>query len=287
MATAMATAASAREPGPAQPPAPPPPGGDGRQALAAELIQYLRPLLNYARGLLRAREAAGDLWPGAVRAEEIVDHALLDALRRRAEGGAAPAGRQLYPWLRRLVLRAVDREVEQVRRRRREVSLEQPIGAQWPREAGYGGPPRLIDILPDPSAPVPEQVVESREFQQALASILSQLPDGWREPYLLHVRDGLTLTQVAAMEGVPRGEARRRIARAREFLRQRLAEEYADTALPPPTEDLFLLLERIEPAPEHRARIQRRLEDAAQAQSGQGREGGQNGASGQMEGSGL
>jgi RNA polymerase sigma factor (sigma-70 family) len=262
MVTAMATAATGLELAPGQPPASPPPGGDGRQALAAELIQYLRPLLNYARGLLRAREAAGDLWPGAVQAEEIVDRALLDALRRPDEAGEALAGRRLYPWLRRLVLRAVDREVEQLRRRRREVSLEQPVGEQWPREAGYGGPLRLIDLLPDPSAPVPEQVVVSREFQQALAGLLSQLPDAWREPYLLHVRDGLTLAQVAAMEGVSRGEARRRIARAREFLRQRLAEEYADTALPPPTEDLFLLLERIEPAPEHRARLQRRLEEA-------------------------
>jgi RNA polymerase sigma-70 factor (ECF subfamily) len=121
----------------------------------------------------------------------------------------------------------------------------------------------LIDVLPNPSSPIPEQVVESLEFQHALATILRQLPTAWREPFLLHVRDGLSLREVAQMEGLPMAEVRQRIARAREFLRARLAEEYADTPLPPPTETIFELLERIEPTPEQLARTRARLDTAA------------------------
>ena len=42
---------------------------------------------------------------------------------------------------------------------------------------------------------------------------------------------------------------------AREFLRARLAEEYDDSALPPPTETIFDLLDHIDPTPDQLARV--------------------------------
>jgi len=68
------------------------------------------------------------------------------------------------------------------------------------------------------------------------------------------------LRQVAQVEELPVADVRRRIERARDFLRVRLEEEYEDTAVPPPTEALFDVLERVEPTPEHAARIRGRLE---------------------------
>jgi hypothetical protein len=106
-------------------------------------------------------------------------------------------------------------------------------------------------------------VVESLEFQHALGAILRQLPTAWREPFLLDVRDGQSIREVAQLEGVSESEVRQRIDRAREFLRARLAEEYADSPLPPPTETIFELLDRIEPTPEQLERTRARLETPA------------------------
>jgi RNA polymerase sigma factor (sigma-70 family) len=212
---------------------------------------YLRPLLNFARDEIRAYEALGRLAPGQLRPEGIVDEALLDAMQNPDQ----PPRGQMYPWLRDMVRRAVERAFKQYARQR---SLFAPVG-----EPGSIAPRRLIDVLPNPSSPIPEHVVESLEFQHALATILRQLPTIWREPFLLHVRDGLSAREVAEIEGLPVAEARQRIERAREFLRARLAEEYTDTPLPPPTETIFELLDRIEPTPEQLARTRARLDTAA------------------------
>jgi RNA polymerase sigma factor (sigma-70 family) len=218
--------------------------------------RYLRPLLNFARDEIRTQEALGRLEPGQLRPEDIVDDALVEALSGREQ----PPRERLYPWLRTLVRRAVEREVTAHPRHR---SLFEPVGTGRPDDYVSGAPRRLIDVLPDPSSPIPEHVVDSAEFQQALATILRQLPTRWREPFLLHLRDGRSIREVAETEGVPPTEVRQRIERAREFLRARLADEYTDAPLPPPSESIFELLERIEPTAEQLARTRARLDAAA------------------------
>lgn len=218
--------------------------------------RYLRPLLNFARDEIRAQVALGRLEPGQLSPEEVVDEALLEALRSSEQ----PPQGKVYPWLRSLVRRAVEREVRQHPPHR---SLFEPVGLSRRDESDAGLPRRLIDILPNPSSPIPGQVVESLEFQHALGAILRQLPTAWREPFLLDVRDGQSIREVAQLEGVSESEVRQRIDRAREFLRARLAEEYADSPLPPPTETIFELLDRIEPTPEQLERTRARLETPA------------------------
>jgi len=226
---------------------------------AEEALLYLRPLLNYARRRLGVHGALSDIPPGAVRPEEIVDEALLEALSRRDE----EPEESLYPRLRRYVRRAISRAVRKERPHRRQRSIEEPVGTQWPNEEDGGRPRRLIDILPDPTAPIPERVLESAEFAEALVQILAQLPDIWREPFVLHVRDGLSIREVASIEGVSVNEVKHRIDEARSFLRARLAEEYEESEFSPPTEAIFEALERVEPTREHLERIRERMQAAA------------------------
>jgi RNA polymerase sigma factor (sigma-70 family) len=228
----------------------------GAKAIDNDLGRYLRSLMNFARDEIRAREALGRLEPGQLQPEDIVDEAIAHALDSHEQ----PTPGRAYPWLRNLVRRAVERYVRSHPRHR---SLFEPVGAARPDDDSSSSPRALVDIFPDPSSPVPEQLVESLEFQQALASILRQLPTSWREPFLLHVRDGLSLREVSQLEGVPPAEVRQRIERAREFLRARLADEYAESPLPAPTESLFELVEGIEPTAEHLARTRARLDAAA------------------------
>src|SRR5258708_6985739 len=170
----------------------------------ASIERYLRPLLNYARGEIRAYEALGALHCGELSPEEIVDEALLEATRRDLKEPA-------YPGLRALVRRGVERQVTP---RRPERSQFEPISGGRLDDDAPGTPRRLVDILPDPTSPIPDQIVESSEFQRALATVLRQLPTDWREPFLLHTRDGLSLHDVAQLEGVSVAEVRHRIDKA-------------------------------------------------------------------------
>jgi RNA polymerase sigma factor (sigma-70 family) len=169
----------------------------------------------------------------------------------------ATSARSIARHLRTLVRRAVQREGKP---RPQERHLFEPVGSARFDESGTSTPRRLVDILPNPSSPVPDQVIQSLEFQHVLRTILRQLPSSWREPFLLHVRDGLSVREIAQLEGLPPAEVRLRIRRAREFLRAKLAEEYQDSPLPPPTETIFELLDRIEPTPEQLERTRERLQ---------------------------
>jgi RNA polymerase sigma factor (sigma-70 family) len=238
----------------ARTPTPRPTGTDptGR-AVAERSVAHLGKLLRFARVELSAREALGYLPPGDLRPEEIVDAALLDALEHADD---APAD-GLYGWLRGFVRRAIEREVAAARPRRRYRYLEAP--ARPPRVEDEGQPRRLVEVLPDPRSPIPDKVVESLEFQRALLELLGQMPETWRETFLLLVFDGLTVEQVAEVEAIAAAEVRRRLRYAREFLRERLVQEYLDEPVTPPSEALFKRLDRQEPTPEDTRRVGRRL----------------------------
>ncbi len=230
---------------------------------------YLRPLLNYARRRIRYFEALGALPRGQVRAEEIVDAAFAEALAE-IRGKGTPV-RPPYPWLRRLARRALEAAVRDARQRRQERSLEEELRSPTIADEAEGRPLRLIDVIPDPSAPLPAEVVEGHDFQLVLAGLLGDLPEAWREPLLLHVRDGYSLRDVARMEGITVAQARRRIDLAREYLRARVLEEYEEMPAAPDVEALFAALEHAEPAQDHHEHLVRRLSAAAQARTaGQG-----------------
>jgi RNA polymerase sigma factor (sigma-70 family) len=230
---------------------------DGPLTFAERSVAYLGRLLRYARVEISAQEALGNLPRGDVRPEEVVDAALLDALTDAEE---APV-EGLYPWLRGFVRRAIDREVAAARPRRRQRYIEASVRPERLEDEGLRR--RLVEVLPDPKAPVPEEVVEGREFQRALLDLLGQLPGDWREAFLLHVRDGLSIDEVAAVEGIPSAEVRRRIRSTRAFLRARLAEEYRDLADEPPSEAIFERLHRDTATAEHAKRIERMLAEGS------------------------
>jgi RNA polymerase sigma factor (sigma-70 family) len=233
------------------------------------VADYLRPLLNFARRRIRYFEALGALPRGQLRPEEIVDAAFAEALSevKRQRMPQEP----LYPWLRRLARRALAAAVRDARQRRQERSLEEELHSPRVTDEGEGRPLRLIDVIPDPSAPIPAEVAEGHDFQLVLAGLLGDLPEAWREPLLLHVRDGYSLREVARMEGITVAQARRRIELAREYLRARVLEEYEEMPAAPDVEELFAVLEHAEPAQDHHEHLVRRLTAAAEAPApGQG-----------------
>lgn len=189
-----------------------------REWLVQQIVDHYRPLRRFVRREIGRYVAFGVLPSGVLNDDEVTDTVLVRALQHWRE---APE-RGLFRWLRRTARRTVRQLVDQERRRiEHERSLEEPVGYQgdeWPDQVV-----RLIDILADPKAEIPEQVVLAEETQRILDEALDRLPETWREVFLLKV-DGWTEEQIALAEGLAVDQVGRIVEASRAFLADLLRE---------------------------------------------------------------
>ena len=95
------------------------------------------------------------------------------------------------------------------------MSLETPVARRArPSEGQPRERFRLSDVLPSPRAPIPAPVLENRQLQECLCCMLGQLPESWREPFLLRVVDGYSIDEIAELEGTSVATIRRAIGQA-------------------------------------------------------------------------
>src|SRR5260370_28667983 len=141
---------------------------------------YLRPLFNSVQHRLRYHEALGDIPPAELSPEEIVDAVFAEALSRSDR----PAAKAIFPWLRKMARRILGKRIREFHATWQDV--ETPVPPSQAR--AFGVPPqfahRLAELVPDPSAPIPEDVAARMEFQETLALLPGQLPETRREPAL-------------------------------------------------------------------------------------------------------
>ncbi|MBI4496275.1 MAG: sigma-70 family RNA polymerase sigma factor [Chloroflexi bacterium] len=186
---------------------------DDRRAFSEFVRANFQLLRRYVQRRLRYYQALGMVQRGDLALEDVVNEAVVVALRRLGEKSPS---RGFYPWFRRVADTVLRRQAQRsAARRHRLVSLEEPVGL-----TEEGEPIRLQDILPDPQAVFPAEALERHEVQQALDQALQRLPDEWREAFLLSSVDGYALAQIAALEGRPPEVIREDIRLAREFLRE-------------------------------------------------------------------
>jgi RNA polymerase sigma factor (sigma-70 family) len=193
-----------------------------REQLARQLVEQYRPLRRFVRREIGRYVAFGVIPSGVLSDEDVTDTVLVRALQHWRE---APE-RGLFRWLRRTARRTVRQLVEQERRRlEHERSLEEPVGYQgdeWPDQVV-----RLIDILADPKAKIPEEVVLLEETQRILHEALDRLPETWREVFLLKV-DGWSDEQIAHAEGLATEQDGRIVEASRAFLADLLRERHQE-----------------------------------------------------------
>jgi len=197
-----------------------------RAAFMALLERHINGLYRFAARELRYHEALGDLLPGEVLPEEIVDEVALRALRRAPR---MPRQVSFKGWLRLLALRAID---DRVRRLRRQHKME-VLSIEAPQRTGQRGDeyfqldyaPTWADVLPAP-VPTPEQTVVWRETLQELEQALNQLPPDQRLAFVLHAIEGVGYAEIAAITHQPRGAVKAAYHAAREALRQRFANQF-------------------------------------------------------------
>lgn len=111
----------------------------------------------------------------------------------------------LSTWLYRLTRNACTDHLRQNRKRSGDRSLEDPDLAS------------LAD-----QAPLPQEIAEHRERQQALMDAMEKLPEESRAVLLLREVEGLSYQEIAQTLGLSQGTVKSRLSRARRALRESL-----------------------------------------------------------------
>ncbi|CAN0626727.1 RNA polymerase subunit sigma-28 [Burkholderia multivorans] len=223
-------------------------------ALFSELVRPLLPeLKRFVERELAYLQARGDLAPGALAVDEVVDETLARACERLAQHPRKLEPRQ---WLYQI---ALDVLAEEVSRRQtdvgRWVSLEgrPPVQLREPHEDDdeilfeYWQPDevlRLEDATPAADG-TPEEELSAKETRRLVAALVADMPTSWRQALVLCRMEAVPRASAAQVLGTSERELERWLADADAFLKARLgelrftprdagvAEDYVVAGMPP------------------------------------------------------
>lgn len=170
-----------------------------RDAFGALVLRHQRGLINYIYRLVGSRDAATDL------SQEVF-------LKVFASLQSFDPRYRFTTWLYRI---ASNSAIDHLRRRQpRTLSLSEPApGDETPAAPALAGT--------DPS---PDDVLRGRELAVRISDAISALPTGYRQLILLRHRQNCRYDEIARITRLPLGTVKNRIFRARELLRERLAD---------------------------------------------------------------
>src|ERR1700680_213708 len=198
----------------------------------AVISPHLDRLEQFARHVLSFAEARGDLPPGALSPEDIVDATLVQAYREYVMN---PTPGNIQAWLIRLATKQLAAEIRRTKfDRERTVHVEEDIPETPPTEEVSTLGDEILDfyqpdedlkmevIVPDIVIPTPEEEVEQKELRLCVRGAFATMPREWRRVTLLQHIQGLTVQEVARFIDRPESEVTRMLDEAGEYLRQRL-----------------------------------------------------------------
>jgi RNA polymerase sigma factor (sigma-70 family) len=206
-----------------------------RELFHASIARHLPRLYHVVRHLLAYSEAVGDLLPGELEPDDVVDAVLLQAYREHVH---EPSARKLARRLVALAREQVRAEVKRVQvwRSRTPVRTEDDVPETPPTEAvstlgeeilEFYEPDedlKVEDILPDLDVPTPEEAAEAAELQSCVDTAFATLPRQWRRTLRLRYVDGLRGAELANALGLRPADVERVLGHAREYLREKLVE---------------------------------------------------------------
>jgi DNA-directed RNA polymerase specialized sigma24 family protein len=206
-----------------------------RQNFFPLMGRHLSSLYHFVRHQLRYLEAVGDLMPGELAPEEVVDAVVARAYE---EFPAAPSGRALRRRLVQLAREQLAAEVGRLKswRERTPVRTEDDVPETPPEQSvralgdeilDFHEPDedlKVEDIIEDLDVETPEEIAATHEVQACVDAALAGLPAEWRRAILLHHVDGLEGDELARALGQSREESARMLEHARAYVRERLTE---------------------------------------------------------------
>jgi RNA polymerase sigma factor (sigma-70 family) len=205
-----------------------------REQFFATVGQHLPELYDWLRHEIAALEASGDLVPGELAPEEIVDAVVLHAYQDFVRNPMGPPVLRLWSALPKKRLGV---EVGRLKDwRSRMAHTEENLPQTPPQEEvstmgdeilDFFEPDeklKLEDVLPDLEVPGPDQEVEAEELRSCVLAALAGMPKDWRRVFVLNQIADYDGAQLAKAAGKPPHEVERILEHARQYLRQRLVE---------------------------------------------------------------
>lgn len=199
--------------------------------------QRYNALLRHARRHIRHDELAGDLPKGAVDARDIVDEA---AGQAEAKATQKPREMGWLVWFYHLVHEKLRRQrrlfklkqAKEVSVEKRQILPEDKDSALLPLEriVKRQMEPEVIrteDIVPNPEAAPPDQIVEQKDMLEYLQNNIKDWPKPEREVFELYFVEGFGPKEIAMITGQPLKNMQGNIASIQHRLREEMLQENA------------------------------------------------------------
>ncbi|MFL6301438.1 MAG: sigma-70 family RNA polymerase sigma factor [Terriglobales bacterium] len=172
---------------------------------------------------LRYRETTGQVRPGLITREEVVDEVIARAL---GEDEEKPELLSLERWLYRLAIQGIQRLATQNDDALPSVRLEQSTRQQNVRASDepvlqYHQPDETMNgeaTIADTRIATPEQIAYTDEMVRMVEDALLKAPKEAREAFVLFAVEGFSLREIAAVADRKPEQVEQSIANAREFL---------------------------------------------------------------------
>ena len=194
-------------------------------------LKHLKKLYDFVRREIAYYEATGDLRPGELTVDDVVDATVLSAYDQSLN--KRPTSEDIDSWLIKLAAKHIESEIERLTvERERIVHIEEGIPEPPPTEAvstlgdevlDFFQPDedlKIEDMIPDLEVPLPEEVAEHRELQRHVTRALALLPRAWRTAFVLYHVEGRSFAEIAKAASITEDEAKRYLQYASEYLRQ-------------------------------------------------------------------
>jgi RNA polymerase sigma factor (sigma-70 family) len=213
--------------------------------------QHLERLYEFVRRRLAYFESLGDLLPGELAAEDVVDAVLLRAYHEYVNLSKAseltpsevervnePAGRVILGWLIELATKRLRSEIKRLKsERNRAVHIEEDIPETPPVEEvstlgdeilDFYQPDedlKLEDIFPDGQISTPEEMTAAKEeLLRCVNASLAEMPREWRRALRLRHAEGFTDAELADALRKEAPEIERILEYGRQHLRRSLIQ---------------------------------------------------------------
>ncbi len=174
------------------------------------------------------REANGDLQPDQLRADEIIDEAIANALDHHEK----PEKLAVEAWLYRLTLRALQdlssrsrEEVDSISLDDRARVFEMSPTSNDETRLEFHQPDESVlheQIIPNRGISTPEDTAAQSEVITLIERALRGTKPYDREAFLLFTIEGFTVDEIVAISNRPQDAVRKSIQAAREYLRRNL-----------------------------------------------------------------
>ena len=211
------------------------PEQENRKQFFSLVSDHLGALYDHVRHQIAYLESIGDLVPGELSADGVVDAVLVQAYYQFVK---QPGEREFGNWLTHLAEEQLRRHVKRLKAERRStVSIDKDIPEVPPDEAvttlgeevlDFYQPDedlKLEDIFPDMDISSPEDFVAAKEeLLRCINAALAGMPSEWRRALRLRYTEGLTSEDLSTVLEKNEPEIEQILEYARQHLRQNLIE---------------------------------------------------------------